>query len=130
LEGSAAVALNERRVNAGEMPRFGGEITDCYFLTAEDPSAASRTVVDLVAERLPRRYGFGPGEVQVLSPMHRGEAGVGALNAVLQERLNPWRDGTPEARGGGRAYRPGDRFLCPASRQIPKYLRNRRNSIS
>ncbi|HZO28927.1 MAG TPA: ATP-binding domain-containing protein [Chloroflexota bacterium] len=107
----SGIALNARRVNAGEMPRFGGDVTDCYFLPAEDPSAASRLVVDLVAERLPRRYGFGPGEVQVLSPMHRGEAGVGALNAVLQERLNPYRDGLPEARGGGRAYRPGDRVL-------------------
>src|SRR5215216_5370482 len=43
--------------------------------------------------------------------MHRGDAGVGALNAALQERLNPTRDGVPEARAGGRAYRPGDRVL-------------------
>jgi exodeoxyribonuclease V alpha subunit len=52
-----------------------------------------------------------PGDIQVLSPMHRGEAGVGALNTLLQERLNPPRDGVPEARGGGRVYRPGDRVL-------------------
>src|SRR4051794_29533511 len=43
--------------------------------------------------------------------MHRGEAGVGALNTRLQERLTPPRDGLPEARGGGRVYRPGDRVL-------------------
>ena len=36
---------------------------------------------------------------------------AGALNALLQERLNPWREGMPEARGGGRSYRPGDRVL-------------------
>src|SRR5204862_6285044 len=74
----SGIALNARRVNAGEMPRFGGDVTDCYFLTAEEPAAAANTVVDLVAERLPRRYGFGPGQVQLLSPMHRGAAGVGA----------------------------------------------------
>src|SRR5438045_7422115 len=51
------------------------------------------------------------GEVQVLSPMHRGEAGVGALNTRLQERLNPAREGVSEVRGGGRVYRPGDRVL-------------------
>jgi exodeoxyribonuclease V alpha subunit len=67
--------------------------------------------VELVARRLPARYGFGPGEIQVLAPMHRGEAGVGALNLRLQERLNPGREGVPEARAGGRAYRPGDRVL-------------------
>jgi exodeoxyribonuclease V alpha subunit len=43
--------------------------------------------------------------------MHRGDAGVGALNARLQEQLNPAREGVPEARAGGRAYRPGDRVL-------------------
>jgi exodeoxyribonuclease V alpha subunit len=43
--------------------------------------------------------------------MHRGDAGVGALNTLLQERLNPAREGVPEARGGGRVYRPGDRVL-------------------
>ena len=47
----------------------------------------------------------------MLSPMHRGDAGVGALNTLLQERLNPPREGVPEARGGGRVYRPGDRVL-------------------
>jgi exodeoxyribonuclease V alpha subunit len=47
----------------------------------------------------------------VLAPMHRGEAGVGALNLRLQERLNPGHEGMPEARAGGRVYRPGDRVL-------------------
>ncbi|MDP9357117.1 MAG: ATP-binding domain-containing protein [Chloroflexota bacterium] len=68
-------------------------------------------MVDLVARRLPARYGFGIGEVQVLSPMHRGEAGVGTLNLRLQETLNPGREGALEARGGGRVYRVGDRVL-------------------
>jgi exodeoxyribonuclease V alpha subunit len=107
----SGIAVNARRVNAGEMPRFGGDIQDCFFLPTEEPAAAAQLVVDLVARRLPTRYGFGPGDVQVLSPMHRGEAGVGALNMRLQEQLNPRHDGAFEARGGGRVYRPGDRVL-------------------
>jgi len=74
-------------------------------------AAQHSSTVGQVADRLPRRYGFQRGEVQVLSPMHRGDVGVGALNTLLQERLNPWHDGMPEARGGGRSYRPGDRVL-------------------
>jgi exodeoxyribonuclease V alpha subunit len=107
----SGIARNAMRVNLGEMPHFGGDHGDCFFVPAEDPATAARLVVDLVARRLPARYGFGPGDVQVLSPMHRGEAGVGALNILLQERLNPGREGVPEARGGGRVYRPGDRVL-------------------
>jgi exodeoxyribonuclease V alpha subunit len=106
----SGIALNAKRILAGELPRFGGDRGDCFFLTAEDPTAAAELVMDLVTQRLPR-YGFGPGQVQVLTPMHRGEAGVGALNLRLQERLNPGREGIPEARAGGRVYRPGDRVL-------------------
>ena len=113
----SGIAANARRINAGEMPLFGraagttGTTGDCFLIPAETPAEAAQHVTDLVARRLPARYGFGHGEIQVLAPMHRGEAGVGALNALLQERLNPARDGVPELRGGERTYRPGDRVL-------------------
>jgi exodeoxyribonuclease V alpha subunit len=110
----SGIAQNARRINAGELPLFGralGKVQDCFFLPAETPQQAAQVVVDLVAQRLPARYGFARGEVQVLAPMHRGEAGVGMLNLLLQERLNPARPGLPELRAGGRVYRPGDRVL-------------------
>jgi exodeoxyribonuclease V alpha subunit len=107
----SGIALNAQRILAGEVPRFGGESRDCFFLPADEPPAAAELVVGLVAQRLPARYGFGPGEIQVLAPMHRGDAGVGALNLRLQDCLNPGREGMPEARAGGRVYRPGDRVL-------------------
>jgi exodeoxyribonuclease V alpha subunit len=112
----SGIARNARRILAGEVPRFEGDHEDCFFLVADAPAAAAELVVDLVTRRLPAPYGFGPGEIQVLAPMHRGEAGVGALrvgalNLRLQERLNPGQEGMPEARAGGRIYRPGDRVL-------------------
>src|SRR3954453_7821164 len=107
----SGIAMNAARINAGQLPLFGGQVQDCFFLAAEDPVATAESAVEVVARRLPQRYGFKSGDIQVLSPMHRGDAGVGALNTLLQERLNPPRDGVPEARGGGRVYRPGDRVL-------------------
>jgi exodeoxyribonuclease V alpha subunit len=107
----SGIARNARRILAGEVPRFGGDHADCFFLAAEGATAAADLVVEVVTRRLPARYGFGPGEVQVLAPMHRGEAGVGALNLRLQDHLNPGTAGGPEARAGGRVYRPGDRVL-------------------
>ncbi len=107
----SGIAANAARINAGQLPTFGGQIQDCFFIAADDPEATAITAVDVVATRLPKRYGFQPGEIQVLSPMHRGDAGVGALNTLLQERLNPAKEGVPEARGGGRIYRPSDRVL-------------------
>jgi exodeoxyribonuclease V alpha subunit len=107
----SGIAANARRINVGQLPQFGGAVSDCFFLPAHDPGGAARLVADLVTQRLPAHYGFKRGDIQVLTPMHRGEAGVGTLNLLLQERLNPARDGLPEARGGGRTYRPGDRVL-------------------
>ena len=107
----SGIAANAARINAGHLPRFGGDVADCFFLAAEDPQAAAATAVEVVARRLPARYGLATGDIQVLAPMHRGDAGVGALNTLLQDRLNPAREGLPEARGGGRVDRPGDRVL-------------------
>jgi exodeoxyribonuclease V alpha subunit len=107
----SGIARDAERIKAGQQPRFSAGTGDCYFLEAETPAAAADLVVDLVAERLPRRYGFGRGDIQVLVPMHRGEAGVGALNTRLQERLNPPRESAPEVRNGGRVFRVGDRVL-------------------
>src|SRR5262245_17681207 len=107
----SGIAADAARVNRGEMPVFDPAPEDCFFLPAGDPAAAAELVTDHVARRLPARYGFRPGEVQVLAPMLRGAAGVGALNLLLQERLNPPRDGAPEVRSGGWAFRSGDRVL-------------------
>ena len=99
----SGIATNAARINAGEMPRFGGDVADCFFLPADDPAdrggAGRRT---WSPGGSPPRYGFAPGEIQVLAPMHRGDAGVGALNTLLQERLNPAREGD-----GGGARRAG-----------------------
>jgi exodeoxyribonuclease V alpha subunit len=107
----SGIAFNAQRILAGDLPHFGGDGDDCFFLRAEAPSVAAELVVDLVTRRLPARYGFSPGDVQVLAPMHRGEVGVGALNVRLQERLNPGHEGMPEIRAAGHVYRPGDRVL-------------------
>jgi exodeoxyribonuclease V alpha subunit len=66
--------------------------------------------VDVVARRIPARFGLNPRrDVQVLAPMHRGPAGAGALNTLLQEALTPARPDVPERRFGGRVFRVGDK---------------------
>ena len=74
------IATNARRINQGQMPLYGREITDFFFFTQDDSSEAGDLTVDLVARRIPGRFGFQPEDIQVLSPMHRGMCGVGTLN--------------------------------------------------
>jgi exodeoxyribonuclease V alpha subunit len=70
----------------------------------------AKLVVDVVARRIPAKFGLDPvRDVQVLTPVHRGPAGAGNLNALLQQALTPHRDQAPEKWYGGRVFRVGDK---------------------
>ncbi len=89
---SSAIVRNAHRINAGKMPRWSNDAAgnDFFFIEREDPEKALGTIVHLVAERIPRRFGLDAvRDIQVLSPMHRGVVGAANLNRALQARLNP-----------------------------------------
>ncbi len=110
-EGSYIIT-NAHRINRGEMPLLDNRsATDFFLFREEDPAKAADLVVEIVAERIPRKFGLRPDEIQVLSPMHRAEVGVAALNTRLQEALNPTKPGLAERQMGGRPYRTGDRVM-------------------
>jgi exodeoxyribonuclease V alpha subunit len=76
----------------------------------EDPARVQQLIAEMVCQRIPERYGLDPRrDIQVLTPMHKGEVGTAALNALLQERLNPSRG--VELKRGYATFRPGDRVL-------------------
>jgi exodeoxyribonuclease V alpha subunit len=108
---SSLIITNAHRIHDGLLPEVTGgsaETRDFFFLEEDDPARAALLVRDLVAVRLPRKYGFRPQDIQVLAPMHRGELGAGRLNQLLQEALTAGGD---EVRSGGRAFRAGDRVM-------------------
>jgi exodeoxyribonuclease V alpha subunit len=107
------IVVSAHSINHGELPDLDspqGSTSDFYFISRDDPEAARATIVELVAERIPQRFGFDPiTDVQVLAPMHRGDLGTQILNVVLQERLNP--GGGEELTRGDRAFRRGDKVM-------------------
>jgi exodeoxyribonuclease V alpha subunit len=108
---------NAHRINRGEMPLFSeatsrGRVSDFFLFPADDAERAGDLIVDLVQNRIPRKFGFDPLEdIQVLSPLHRGAAGVGALNQRLQLAMNPPAENKAEARRGSQVFRIGDRIM-------------------
>lgn len=105
------IVVNAHRVRDGQLPIHGGEDekSDFFWIEREAPEAALQTIKHLVAERIPRRFGFDPmTAIQLLTPMRRGLLGIANLNAELQAMLNP--DGETVARGG-RLLRVGDRVM-------------------
>lgn len=107
----STIITNAHRINKGEMPLFPSDKKDFYFFGKEEPEEASELVVDIVARRIPEKFGIPMTDAQVLSPMHRGAAGARMLNEKLQARLNPLRYDQPEYRSGSRLFRKGDRVL-------------------
>ena len=103
---------NAHRINRGQMPEWNPQESKDFFLfQTDDPERAAELIGEIVQERVPRRFGLSPQDIQVLSPMHRGDVGVGALNERLQATLNPPSPNRPERRLGGRIFRLGDRVM-------------------
>ncbi|UKY50359.1 SF1B family DNA helicase RecD2 [Streptomyces inhibens] len=105
----SGVVTNAHRINSGVPPLTTG-LADFFLFVEEDNEEAGRLTVDVAARRIPAKFGLDPRrDVQVLTPMHRGPAGAGALNGLLQQAVTPARPDLPERRFGGRVFRVGDK---------------------
>nr|WP_325051158.1 hypothetical protein [Micromonospora craniellae] len=101
----SGVVTNAHRINAGRPPLLQG-LPDFFLFACDDTDATAALTVDVACTRIPARFRLDPRrDVQVLTPMHRGPAGAGALNGLLQQKLTPHREGQPERRMGGRVFR-------------------------
>ncbi|MGV9269775.1 SF1B family DNA helicase RecD2 [Kitasatospora sp. NPDC003701] len=105
----SGVVTNAHRINEGLPPLTEG-LPDFFLFVEDDAERAAGLTVDVVARRIPQRFGFDARrDVQVLAPMHRGPAGAGNLNTLLQAAVTPAREGVAERRFGGRTFRVGDK---------------------
>ncbi|MHB1160225.1 MAG: SF1B family DNA helicase RecD2 [Chloroflexota bacterium] len=108
----SSIIVNAHRINAGEMPLFDKGYGESFMVEEEDPDRILEIIVDLVTDRIPRKFGHHPvRDIQVMSPMYRGKAGVVFLNEQLQEVLNPADPHKPEKRFGGKLFRAGDKVM-------------------
>lgn len=112
------IVVAAHQINSGIVPELSpppgqdAQRSDFYFIRRDDPVAARETLIELVSRRIPERFGFDPTtEIQVLSPIHRGDLGTIALNEALQAELNPRQSGVLELARGGRAFRIGDKVM-------------------
>jgi exodeoxyribonuclease V alpha subunit len=107
------IVVNAHRIQQGLMPETGSEADDgpqdFYFIEQEDPERALGTILELVRNRIPRRFGLDPLDgIQVMTPMHKGVVGAANLNRRLQEALNPGEGGVAR---GERLFRVGDKVM-------------------
>lgn len=106
---SSRIVMNAHAINAGQFPNIkNGLDTDFFFINQEDADEMAKLIIGLVRDRLPKKYGFPPKEIQVLTPMQRGTVGAGNLNIELQNALNPTG---PSLARSGYTFRQGDKVM-------------------
>ena len=109
---ASRIIVNAHRINQGQMPLLDQTARDFFLFHETEPARAATRVVELVKQRIPRKFGLDAVEdIQVLAPMHRGTVGVSELNRALQEALNPAAEDRREWRHGSRVLRGGDKVL-------------------
>lgn len=106
------IIVNAHRINRGDLPLKpeNSDLTDFYYIPAESPEDIHHKLLQVVTERIPRRFGLHPvTDIQVLTPMNRGGLGVRSLNVELQQRLNP--GGEPSVNRFGTTFAPRDKVI-------------------
>jgi exodeoxyribonuclease V alpha subunit len=106
----SGIVKSSHLILRGQEPVGSSEPTGDFFIVrASDTARASELVVELVTTRIPRTFGLDPlRDIQVLTPMHRGDVGTTLLNQRLQAALNP---SGAERAVGEQVLRVGDKVL-------------------
>ncbi len=109
------IVTNCHRIRQGELPIKGDSEADYFEMSRDSAEQARDLAIELVTRRLPAYLDIDPLQIQLLAPMHRGTAGIAALNTELQQKLNPPAPRKPEVilthggEGPARVFRLGDK---------------------
>jgi exodeoxyribonuclease V alpha subunit len=106
------IIQSAHRINHGKLPELTRPATDTdfYFVPADTPDIAVPRLVEIVRERIPRRFGVDAvRDIQILCPMNRGGAGARSLNIELQKALNS--HGEPRVEKFGTTFAVGDKVM-------------------
>jgi len=106
------IITSAHRINRGIIPDLSTPVGDAdfYFVPVDGPEQAISRIIELVRNRIPRRFQLDPvRDIQVLCPMNRGGIGARSLNIELQACLNPDADGKIERFGW--TFAAGDKVM-------------------
>ena len=110
-EATSQIVLNAHKINEGEQITLNNRNRDFFFFEKKDIRSVTAGVIYLVKNRLPEYVGVNPFEIQVLTPMRKGELGVEHLNQVLQYYLNPASPDKEEREVHVGVFREGDKVM-------------------
>lgn len=104
------IIVNAHKINEGLMPVIkNDESSDFFFIPENDDARIPDLIIDLCKHRLPNKYGFDPmQDIQVITPMYKGDVGANNINMQLQSALNYE---TNHFSRGEKKYKAGDKVM-------------------
>lgn len=105
------IIVNAHRINDGERIKLDNKSRDFFFLKREDSAVISAVMINLIKNKLPNYVQATPFDIQVLTPMRKGELGVERLNQILQQALNPPMKDKREKEYHETIFREGDKVM-------------------
>ena len=105
------IVVNAHKINKGEEIALDNKSKDFFFLQRENINDIRGLIIALVRDKLPSYVKASSGDIQVLTPMRKGELGVEKMNTVLQEYLNPPSPSKKEKVYGDITFREGDKVM-------------------
>ena len=105
------IIVNAHKINRGEIVEPDIRSRDFIFVKRDNPGNITGATITLMKDKLPKYIGTTWKEIQVLTPMRKGNLGVEQLNKVLQESLNPSVPGKMEKEFPHGIFRQGDKVM-------------------
>lgn len=106
------IVVNAHRINNGNPPFLNHKSSDFFLERCDTAEIAAACIGNLITTRLPAYLQLDAfRDMQVLSPMKKGDCGVWAINKLLQQKLNPPRKELAERIYGDTLFRVGDKVM-------------------
>ena len=105
------IIMNAHKINSGESISLDNKNKDFFMLERDDATIIARVVLSLMMEKLPKYVDADCFDIQVLTPMRKGELGVERLNEILQRYLNPPSPDKNEKESHNVVFREGDKVM-------------------
>ncbi len=105
------IVVNAHKINRGESVTLDNHSKDFLFLKRDDVNVIISVIITLIQKKLPNYVNARALDIQVLTPMRKGQLGVERLNVILQQYLNPPAKDKREKELAGGLFREGDKVM-------------------
>ena len=105
------IIVNAHRIHHGDEIALDNKSRDFFCLKRDDSHGVLEVMLWLVRDKMPKYTDCTPFDVQVLTPMKKGELGVYRCNEVLQRYLNPESPDKTQMECHGVIFREGDKVM-------------------